>query len=53
MNELMVESLSKEQPLEWDATKGQGRLTIPDPYLLYHLRWSNQIEQRDYFQSQL
>ncbi|MDL5362253.1 hypothetical protein [Halalkalicoccus sp. NIPERK01] len=53
MNELMVEDLSKEQPLEWDDSSGQGRLTIPDPYLLYHLRWSNQIEQKDHFQSEL
>lgn len=43
MNEIMVEELSKEQPLEWDEKK--GRLTIPDPYLLFHLRWSNQLSQ--------
>lgn len=53
MNDLMIQDLEKEQPLEWDATKGQGRLTIPDPYLLYHLRWSDQIDQRESFQSLL
>jgi len=41
MNEIMIDELSKEQPLEWDEKK--GRLTIPDPYLLFHLRWSEQL----------
>lgn len=52
MNELMKENLSKEQPLEWDDTEEKGTLAIPDPYLLYHLRWSEQIDQPPSYQSQ-
>lgn len=32
----------RERPLDWDAERG-GVLDLPDPYLLFYLRWSKRL----------
>jgi hypothetical protein len=39
MDELLKSEFPDERYLEWDSTKEV--LSIPDPYLLFYLRWSN------------
>lgn len=42
MDELVKERFPDERALEWDDTKQS--LHIPDPYLLFYLRWSGKLD---------
>lgn len=42
MDELLKNKWSHERYLEWDPTR--EILAIPDPYLLFYLRWSNRLD---------
>lgn len=41
MDELVKKSFPDERAIEWDETKQS--LHIPDPYLLFYLRWSDRL----------
>jgi hypothetical protein len=42
MDELIKDSFPNERALDWDEAK--QHLYIPDPYLLFYLRWSGRLE---------
>jgi len=45
MDELVKERFPDQRSIEWDDTKQS--LHIPDPYLLFYLRWSGRLNIRD------
>jgi len=42
MKDLLKDRFPDEHALDWDETKRE--LHIPDPYLLFYLRWSNHLD---------
>jgi hypothetical protein len=42
MDELIKDSFPNERALDWDEAK--QHVYIPDPYLLFYLRWSGRLE---------
>lgn len=45
MDKLALERFPDERALSWDATKEV--LDIPDPYLLFYLRWSGRLAESE------
>jgi hypothetical protein len=43
MTKLAQEKFPKERAVDWDEQKQV--LDIPDPYLLFYLRWSGRLRQ--------
>jgi hypothetical protein len=44
MSKLALEKFPNERAIDWDETKQV--LDIPDPYLLFYLRWSGRLKER-------
>lgn len=44
MAKLALEKFPNERAIDWDETKQV--LDIPDPYLLFYLRWSGRLEEK-------
>lgn len=42
MSIISAEKFPRERPLDWDTERG-GVLDLPDPYLLFYLRWSGRL----------
>lgn len=42
MSIIAAEKFPNERPLDWDSERG-GVLDLPDPYLLFYLRWSGRL----------
>lgn len=42
MHKIATENFPNEDVLDWDAENGV--LDIPDPYLIFYLRWSGHLE---------
>jgi hypothetical protein len=45
MSKLALEKFPNERALDWDEQKQV--LDLPDPYLLFYLRWSKRLDQAD------
>lgn len=45
MSRLAVDNFHRERVLDWDGTKSV--LDIPDPYLMFFLRWSSRLTEQD------
>lgn len=45
MSKLASSHFPRERVLDWDTTKSV--LDIPDPYLMFFLRWSNRLTEQD------
>ena len=43
MSKLALEKFSSERAIDWDEQK--QILDIPDPYLLFYLRWSGRLQE--------
>jgi hypothetical protein len=43
MSKLALEKFPNERAIDWDDQKQV--LDLPDPYLLFYLRWSKRLEQ--------
>jgi hypothetical protein len=43
MSKLAVEKFPNERAIDWDEQK--QILDIPDPYLLFYLRWSGRLQE--------
>lgn len=45
MSKLAIERFPDERAIEWDDQK--QILDLPDPYLLFYLRWSDRLSEPD------
>lgn len=45
MSKLALEKFPKERAIDWDESK--DILDLPDPYLLFYLRWSQRLREAD------